>query len=49
VAGLAPAGSRPCWAHIDIGAAIIGGTPATPPGMRVRSARFESLRSGHSW
>jgi len=25
---------------------MIGGTPATPPGVRVRTGRFESLRSG---
>ncbi len=32
-------------AEIGIGASMIGGAPATPPGMRVRTGRFESLRS----
>ena len=27
---------------------MIGGAPATPPGMRVRTGRFERLRSGQS-
>ena len=28
---------------------MIAAAPATPPGMRVRTGRFESLRSGQSW
>ena len=32
-------------AHRHRGAAIIAAAPATPPGMRVRTGRFEKLRS----
>ena len=42
--GLAPVGVRPCWAHIGIGGSLLDYTPATPPGMRVRTRRFEKLR-----
>ena len=31
---------------IGIGAGLSGRTPPTPPGMRVRTGRFEKLRSG---
>ena len=30
---------------IGIGGDLVGRTPATPPGMRVRTGRFEKLRS----
>jgi len=31
--------------EIGIGGDLVGRTPATPPGMRVRTGRFEKLRS----
>jgi len=34
---------------IGIGAPIVGGIPATPPGIRVRTGRFASLRLRQSW
>ncbi len=32
------------WNRIGIGAALTGCSPPTPPGMRVRTRRFEKLR-----
>jgi len=34
---------------IGIGAIPLEGTPPTPPGVRVRTGRFEKLRLGESW
>jgi hypothetical protein len=31
--------------EIGIGGDLVGRTPATPPGMRIRTGRFEKLRS----
>jgi len=31
--------------RIGIGGDLLGRSPATPPGMRVRTGRFEKLRS----
>ncbi|NBO82893.1 MAG: hypothetical protein EBU75_08705 [Betaproteobacteria bacterium] len=36
---------EPARSEIGIGGRRDGGAPATPPGMRVRTGRFESLRS----
>ena len=35
--------------HRHRGSPAMEDTPATPPGMRVRTRRFESLRSGQPW
>ena len=34
---------------IGIGGSLLDYAPATPPGMRVRTRRFEELRSCESW